>query len=119
MTWLSTCRQLSSGARDGQQRSPSLMRKLAQSQAIHLLILCLLTAALLLILSGCSTIRSSSPTILRQPPSACLTQCPLLPELTSGEEAVRRQWEGQVLERAGECRRQHAECVEWNSKTNP
>lgn len=75
-----------------------------------------LSALVTLSLLACSTMPSEKPTVKRQPPASCLTQCDPLPTPTSGSELDTRRWEYQVLETFGLCRRKHADCVDWSSK---
>lgn len=64
---------------------------------------------------GCSTTPSVAPTVKHQPPTSCLTKCDPLPSPVDGSERSVRSWEFDLIEAAGQCRRLHADCVEWES----
>ena len=75
-----------------------------------------LSVLVMLSLWGCSTTPSTAPTVKRQPPASCLTKCDPLTAPVDGSERSVRNWEYQVVEQYGQCRRLHADCVEWESK---
>ena len=71
-----------------------------------------LSVAAMLILSGCCSNPSVLPTIARQIPSQCLTQCMPIPDPLSGSDLDIRRWEFEAIEAFGLCRRLHGDCVE-------
>ncbi|MCK0507899.1 hypothetical protein [Aromatoleum anaerobium] len=73
-------------------------------------LLLVLTAACLL--SGCAT--SPPPLPLRMPemirPEACLTPCPTLPTIPTDDDIGATIWMLDLIDVAGQCRRQHDTC---------
>lgn len=74
-----------------------------------------LNALVMLSLSACSTTPSVLPTVKHLPAQSCLTKCDPLPAPVDGSELSVRQWEFEMIETAGECRRIHNDCVDWQS----
>lgn len=75
-----------------------------------------LSVLAMLSLSACSTTPSIVPTVMPTPAPSCLTTCdPLTPPVDGSELSVRN-WEFQTVEQYGQCRRLHADCVEWETK---
>lgn len=75
-----------------------------------------LSAVVMLSAWGCSTTPSVQPTVKHQPPTSCLTPCDPLTVPVDGSEQSVRNWEYQVVEQYGQCRRLHADCVAYNIK---
>ena len=73
---------------------------------------------LLLLLGGCAS-RSTVPEIKRAPPSECLTVCPLIAPLNSGDPNVVFIWTVELINAYGECRRMHEACVGWHKIPEP
>lgn len=70
-----------------------------------------LLLSLMLSLIGCSSI-PSQPQIKRVAPEACLKVCEALPVPPDGREASIRRFLSDVIERYGECRRDHGQCTD-------
>lgn len=75
-----------------------------------------LSVAAMMSAYGCSTTPSIVPTVKPVPPASCLTQCDPLTAPVDGSELSVRNWEFQVVEQYGQCRRLHSDCVGWVSK---
>lgn len=75
-----------------------------------------LSVLAMLSLSACSTTPSVVPTVKPVPPATCLMQCDPLTAPVDGSELSVRNWEFQVVEQYGQCRRLHSDCVDWVSK---
>ncbi len=75
-----------------------------------------LSVAVMLSLSACSTAPLLTPTVKRQPAPSCLTKCDPLPPLVDGSELSARRWEFEAIETFSRCRRLHADCVAWVSE---
>lgn len=63
------------------------------------------------LLSGCAT--STHPLMPQIPqirPDACMTACPALPRLDSDDEIGVTVWTLELIDVAGQCRRQHEAC---------
>ena len=67
--------------------------------------------------AGCSTTLSTAPTVERQPPAACLTECDNLPRLMGSTDREVKGWAASAAFAFGECRSRHAECVDWLNRT--
>ena len=72
-----------------------------------------LSVLVMLSLSACSTTPSVAPTMKSQPSSSCLMKCDPLTPPADGSELSVRNWEYQLIETYGQCRRLHASCVRW------
>ncbi len=77
-----------------------------------------LSALVMLGLSACSTTPLLPPTVKQMPAQSCLTKCdPLTPPADGSDQSVRN-WEYQVVEQYGQCRRLHADCVYFITKSD-
>lgn len=112
-----TCKPPPSGQNVGGLRGAALMLRRRKSTVTLRPIRYPLLALFLLGALGCSTTASVTPTVSRQPPTACLEACPALPELSDGQEGTRRRWESSLISRAGECRLLHAECSAYVTRS--
>ena len=70
-------------------------------------------------LLGCSSLPFTGPTVTRQPPTACVTPCTKLTPPASNRADAVRSWTFDLVGAYGECRRTHAQCVDWHLKTLP
>ena len=75
-----------------------------------------LVVAVTLSLTACCSTQSMPPTVPRNPPEACLTACATAPVPKDGSDREIRFWEYNMIDSFGECRRLHADCVEWQLK---
>jgi hypothetical protein len=65
------------------------------------------------LMTGCSTSPQALPPqtpVPMQRPTECLTPCPLLPNLTDGDDIAVVIWTHELIDTAGQCRRMHETC---------
>lgn len=67
-------------------------------------------------LTACSWTQSMLQTVPRPVPEACLKRCQPSPAPKDGSDYAIRQWEYDIIDTFGACRRLHDDCVEWHTK---
>lgn len=70
-------------------------------------------AACLMVLSACSTMPSTVPTVPRPKPVAAMVACPPLPLLLGPTAANLARWIMDISESYADCRASHQRLVEW------